>query len=231
MKFTSPECRTCPNRWDSIFKCCNEEDVKLLDFHKVGHLYHKGQILFHEGGTPQGLYCLRQGKVKIVKKSPDGKEQIIKLVKEGDPIGHKSLLLNTSYSASAVILEDSIICFIPKQVFEKMRKESDIESALLIKMTKALSEAENKVANLTLKQVRERMAEALLFLNKFYNQENISRWIVMSREDLGNLVGTAKETAIRVLSDFKSQKIIMTQGRKIKILDKEKLIRLSKPSV
>lgn len=228
MKFKAPDCKNCPNRDKSIFSFCCEDELDELDFAKTGHLYQKGHVLFQERGKPLGLYCLNKGKVKISKQNNEGKEQIIRLAQPGDPVGYRSLLSGSPYTATATVLEESIICFIPNDYFQKLlKKNSAVGARLLIMLSDKLGEAEEKIAALALKPVRERLAEALLLLNKIYNSEGKDNSFAISREDLGNLVGTAKETAIRLLAEFKEKNIIKTQGSKIKILDSKKLLKIS----
>lgn len=228
MKFKVPDCKNCLNRKNSIFSLCCEDELDELDVSKTGHLYPKGHVLFQERSKPFGLYCLHKGKVKISKRNDQGKEQIIRLAKPGDPIGYRSLIANSPYSASATVLEESIICFIPNDYFQKLLKKNHlVESNLLLLLSNALGEAEEKMAGLALKPVKERLAETLLLLNRIYNPANEDKWFSISREDLGSMAGTAKETAIRILSEFKDENIIKSQGSKIRIVDYQKLFKIS----
>ncbi len=228
MKFRAPSCSECLNKNSSVFGLCTVNELDDLDSKKSGQALKKGEVLFQEGATPLGLYCLNSGKVVLIKKNTEGKEQIIRIANPGDPVGYRSLLAETSYSASAVVLEDAIVCFVPKDYFNDMLQRNPlVESKLMKILSLALGEAEARMASMALKPVRERLAEALLLLNRVYNPENKCIYFSVSRENLGNLVGTAKETAIRLLSEFKEEKILVTQGSKIKILDYDKLLRIS----
>jgi CRP-like cAMP-binding protein len=228
MKIHPLECRTCLNRKNSLFTYCIPEELESLDLRKKSNIYKKGDILFSEGSFPLGVYCINSGSVKIVKKNNDGKEQIIRLAKPGDLIGYRSLLAGTKYSASAVLFEDSVACFIPGDLFEKLLRGNEfLEFQLIKKLSAALGEAEGRIAMMTLKPVKERLAEILLLLDKLYSQGNNGVWFTVSRDDLGSLVGTAKETGIRLLTELKEENIIETRGSKIRILDKEKLLHIS----
>lgn len=228
MKFQTPNYAECTNRKNSLFSLCSTHEIEGLDLKKTAQLLKKGQILFQEGGTPNGLFCLSSGKIVLVKKNTDGKEQIIRIANPGDPIGYRSIVAQSVYSATAVALEDAVVCFIPKDYFHSiLHNNPQIEAQLIKILSVALGEAEEKMASMSLKPVRERLAEALLLLSKIYNGDNKNSFFSISREDLGNLVGTAKETAIRLLSEFKEEKIIITQGSKIKILDAKKLLKIS----
>ncbi|MDX5481131.1 MAG: Crp/Fnr family transcriptional regulator [Hymenobacteraceae bacterium] len=188
--------------------------------------FRKGQIIFHEGGKPSGLYCINSGKVKVAKMGSDGKEQIVRLAKPGDIIGYRALMADTNYSASAVALDDAVVCFVPKSQFLELISHNVAFSGGLMKLlSTALGDAEERMVQMAYKPVRERLAEALLLLRKTYQPadgtDNFT--ISISREDLASIVGTAKETTIRLLSEFKDEKLITTKGSSITILDADKL--------
>lgn len=203
-------------------------ELEYLDLKKSAQLIKKNERLFREGGIPCGLYCLNSGKIKLNKINTEGREQIIRIANPGDLIGYKSILTETNYSCSATALEDAVVCFIPKESFGKLIANNPaMELNLINILSNTLREAEEKIASMSLKSIKVRLAEALLLLNKIYNSDNSNNYFSISREDLGSLVGTVKETAIRILSQFKEEKIITTQGSKIKILDINKLSKIS----
>lgn len=175
-----------------------------------------------------GMFCINQGKIKLSHSGQDGKEQIVRMAKEGDVLGYRALLSNERYNATAVALDDTEVCFIPKDAFFTVLKTNLNLSLEIIKMLALeLRWAEQTITGLAQKPVRERMAEALLFLKETYGFEADEATInvTLSREDIANLVGTATETAIRLLSEFKHDKIVEFVGKKIKILDIKKLVR------
>ena len=190
--------------------------------------FKKGQIIFNEGGHPLGIFCVNNGKVKVAHTGQDGKEQIIRMAKQGDMLGYRAMLSAERYNASAVALDDTEVCFIPRDTFFTVLKSSQHLSLEVIKLLATeLRKAENNMTDLAQKPVRERTAEALLFLKETYGFEEDGATInvVLSREDIANLVGTATETAIRLLSEFKHDRIVEFVGKKIKILDMKKLVR------
>lgn len=222
------ECATCGSRHKSIF--CHLEMGELASFNdsKSCMSFKKGQIIFSEGGHPLGVFCINSGKVKLSHSGQDGKEQIIHMAKEGDVLGYRALLSSERYNATAIALDDTNICFIPRDAFFKVLKSSHGLSLDIIKLLATeLRKAVNTITDLAQKPVRERTAEALLFLKETYGFEADGATIdvVLSREDIANLVGTATETAIRLLSEFKNDKIVEFVGKKIKILDMAKLVR------
>lgn len=185
----------------------------------------KGQTLFFEGGRPNGVYCIHKGRVKIYKRGVEGKEQILYLCSPGDMLGYNALISDASYALSAEVMEDSIVCFIPKEEFFKGLKDSDGFREILFK-TVCQQEAllAQMVTGLAQKSVRQRLAAALIMLNDKYQdtETNISE-ISLSREDLANIVGTATESVIRLLNDFKEEKLVASNGRKLQVLSTDKL--------
>jgi CRP-like cAMP-binding protein len=191
-------------------------------------MYKRGQAIFQEGNKPFGVFCLNEGKVKVTKLGSEGKEQIVRLAKPGDTMGYRALLSDTRYSASAVALEDTKVCFIASEDFNQLIAKNYLVAKDMMRMlSNALADAEISIAQLATKPVRERLAEALLLLRKVYGKPNEEFTIALSRDDLASLVGTAKETAIRFLSELKDEGVVSTQGSNITILKPDSLVRIS----
>ncbi|WP_238395817.1 Crp/Fnr family transcriptional regulator [Pontibacter pudoricolor] len=230
MKFSAPDCMNCASRKHSLLGCCKGNELEDVSATKSCFTFKKGQVIFHEGTRPSGLHCINSGKVKVTKMGSDGKEQIIRLAKPGDVVGYRALMADSNYSASAVALDDAVVCFIPKSQFlELISSNVEFSGGLMKLFSKALGEAEERMVQMAYKPVRERLAEALLLLQKTYQQQpevEDKFTISISREDLASIVGTAKETTIRLLSEFKDESIITTKGSSITILDPEKLYKI-----
>lgn len=221
-------CETCGARHKSIFCNLHIDELTAFNQNKSCMSFKKGQVIFSEGGHPLGLFCINDGKVKIEHSGVDGKEQIVRMAKGGDVLGYRALLSNERYNASAVALDDTDVCFIPKDPFFNVLKTNPGLSLDIIKMLSSeLRKAEETITDLAQKPVRERMAEALLFLKETYGFEEDGQTInvILSREDIANLVGTATETAIRLLSEFKKDGIVESVGKKLRIANIEKLIK------
>jgi CRP/FNR family transcriptional regulator, polysaccharide utilization system transcription regulator len=228
MKLKHRECSECTHKCSSLLNYCSDEQLQFISDRKSTCFYKKGQAIFHEGGIPSGLYFIYEGKIKVVKVMSDGKEQIIRLGKPSDTLGYRALLAGSRYSASAVAIEDSTVCYIPKDYFNKVVSDNPkIGNELIRMLSVSLGEAEQRMTQIALKPVRERLAEGLLFLYTTYGAGEKEFSISISREDLANLIGTSKETATRFLTEFKDDKILTTHGSNIKILNKEKLIKIS----
>ncbi|MCX6164020.1 MAG: Crp/Fnr family transcriptional regulator [Ignavibacteriae bacterium] len=226
----SKYCEICNSTKKSIFKDFNSGDVEKLNLNKNCNFYKKGQVIFFEGNYPGGLFCIREGKVKVFKIGSTGKEQIIRFAKNGDALGYRALLVGETYSASASALEDSHICFIRKDtVFEIFKANNNFSFSLLKLLSRDLEDVENKMVKLAQKPVRDRLAEALLILKETYGMDKLGNInISLSREDFASIVGTATETVIRLLADFKKENLISTKGKKIKIINLNGLVQISR---
>lgn len=223
-------CEQCPNRQQPLMSCCQLDELAFISENKRSHSYQKGERIFHEGSPALGLHCVLSGKIKIVKTGGDDKEQIIRLSKGGDMLGFRSVLAETHYSTSAVALEECIVCFIPRADFFRVWQSNlQFSVALMQIMAKELGQAEAQMLNLAYKPVRERLAEALLMLYQtFRTDEEVTPFAIgISREDLAALVGTAKETATRLLSTFREEGIVATHGSQITILRVDRLTQIA----
>ncbi len=223
-------CDKCGSAHGSIFCALSKIELAALSESKSHIFYKKGQMIFYERNHPQGLHCIHSGKVKIHKLGPDGKDQILRLAKAGNVIGYRALLSDDHYRASATAMEDSVICFFPKAVYQTQIITNPSLSMQIIKLLSTdLKSAEQKAMNMVQKQVRERIAETILMLKEFFGLEadNATINTVLTRESIGNLSGTTTETAIRTLSDFYKGKTIDLIGKKIKILNNKELIKIA----
>ena len=191
--------------------------------------YQRGQVIFHEGHRPVGLYCIHKGKVKVSKVSSDGKEQIMSLGREGNVIGYQALTVYGNYASTAVAMTDCVICMIPRpDFFSLIEQNAQFSHALTRLLAVALGETEQRLLHTAYKPVRERLVEALLLLHDFFRPDSSSGFsIPISREDLAALMSTAKETASRLLSDFRDEGLIATKGSRITVLNLEKLQKMS----
>ena len=194
---------------------------------KICSSYQKGETIFRQGAYAAGVYCINAGKIKLSMMGDEGKEQIIRMAKPGDIIGYKALLSGEKYNATAIAIEDTNICFIPKEIFLViLQKDASLSFEMMKVLSNELKRAEEKITHLAQKQVRERMAETILFLKETYGLDKDDHVnIQLSREEIANLVGTATETAIRLLSEFNKEHIIELSGKKIKILNQPKLVK------
>jgi len=188
----------------------------------------KKHQLFAEGNYPNALFFLNKGRVKTYKTNEEGREYITNLYKDGDFIGYLDLLEEQAYRESAVALEDSEVCIIPKEdFFSLLHNNREVANKFIKILSDNLADKEERLLQLAYNSVRKRVAEALLLVEKQYQQDIGKNFqVTISREDLANLVGASKETVIRTLSDFKDEKLISIEGGKIIITNSDKLARM-----
>lgn len=192
--------------------------------------YRKNEAIFTEGTIPNGIFFLKNGKVKKYKVDNDGREQIIYIYNAGEFFGYSAILSNDTYGDTTLAIENSVIAFISKENFLKILDQSDFFSKLLLKsLSHEFSVMANLMTVLSQRTVRERVALSLLILHRKY-QSNITEdktYITLSRTDLANMVGTANETLARILHDFREDHLIVMEGRKILLIDLERLTRIA----
>jgi CRP-like cAMP-binding protein len=189
--------------------------------------YDKKQMLYQEGKRPRFLYYLMKGKVKAYKSHEDGKEYITNLYSDGDFIGYTALIEDTNYDDSATILEDAEIMMIPKDDFLQMvYSDISIASKFIHIITQNVREKEERLLNLAYSSLRKRVAKALVDIVEKFNLKEQTSPIEISREDIAQYVGTATESLIRTLSDFKAEKHIDIKSGKIIVNNLEKLKNL-----
>jgi CRP/FNR family transcriptional regulator, polysaccharide utilization system transcription regulator len=215
----------------SIFKYLSPEEKSELEDHLLKVEVPKNDYIFKEGDKPAGFITLEEGKVKIFKEGVGGREQILRMVKPGGFVGYRALIANENHNDSAVALEDSIIYIVDTDFFfNKLIKNSNVSLRLLIKLAKELGFSNSRTVTLTQKHIRGRLAESIILLKEKYGIESDGQTIkaYLSREDLANLSNMTTSNAIRTLSSFVSEKVIVIDGRKLKIIDSQKLERISK---
>ena len=224
-----PLCDSCSLETGSIFKYLTPDEVDALNFEKDFRHYKRGDILYQEGNRISGFFCIHSGIIKVFKTGFDGKEQIIRFAKKGDIIAYRSVLSNELACTSAKVIEDCQVCFIPSEILTSFIKTNPSYALELLKLAcHELGEANSFITDIAQKTVRERLAEVLLFLVNDFGLDNDSFLnISLTREELANIVGTATESVIRLLSEFKSDKLVELYGRKIKILNTKGLEKIS----
>lgn len=214
----------------SIFYPLSIEDKNQLFKNHICTVYKKGEIIFKEGDKPSGLICLAKGKVKIFIEGIGGREQIVRMSSPLGFIGYRALFAESTYTGSAVALEDSVVCIIDKEdLFSILRKNVDLTLNMIKKMAQELGISNTRTVSLTQKHIRGRLAESLLLLIDTYGFEEDGRTIraYLSREDIANLSNMTTSNAIRTLSSFAQEDILSLDGRKITIKDLHKLERIS----
>jgi CRP/FNR family transcriptional regulator, polysaccharide utilization system transcription regulator len=224
-----PLCNKCSLESASLFKYLSAEETDAINFEKDFRQYKRGDILYREGNRISGFFCINSGIIKVFKTGFDGKEQIIRFAKKGDIIAYRSVLSNELACTSAKVIEDCDVCFIPSEILISFTKSNPVFALELLKLAcHELGEANSFITDIAQKTVRERLAEILLLLhNDFGVDEQQFLNISLTREELANLIGTATESVIRLLSEFKSDKFVELSGRRIKLLNTRGLEKIS----
>lgn len=196
----------------------------LSEDRNINH-YKKKQLIYSEGNHPLRLYFVQKGKVKTFKSNDDGKELTVGLYREGDFFGYISLLEQTVYKETAEAMEEAEIAIIPRDDFESLINENPEVARRFIRMLASnVSEKENQLIGLAYNSLRKRVADALLTLQRKYHRPGSAPFSIhISREDLANIAGTATESLIRTLSDFRSEKLIEIRDGFIVIVNEKKL--------
>jgi CRP-like cAMP-binding protein len=223
------------DKWDfkseSILKDLPANDFELLTANKTEQEYSKGEIIFREAAYPSGIFYIIDGKVKKYKVDKDGKEHIIYVANKGELIGYHAILSEDRYPDSASALEKSKIAFIPKEDFLLTLQQSSVLSKRLLKtLSHEFAVLANSLSVFAQKSVRERLALQLIVLREKYKQNfqpGMPVEINISRDDLASLVGTVRERAVRILSEFKEAGIVETKGRRIIVHDVKQLIKIA----
>ncbi|CAL1518883.1 response regulator [Chitinophaga sp. MM2321] len=211
-----------------MYEVTGKESLKALAEGRNIDKYKKKQPIYLEGNHPSRLFFVQKGKVKTCKSNDLGKELVIDVFSEGDFLGYTALLEGSVYKDSAVAIEESEIAVIPLKDFEELLHNNHEVALQFIRMlAKNVATREQQLLGLAYNSLRKKVAEAILNLHKKYNSESQPPFSVkISRENLANIAGTATESLIRTLSDFRDEKLIDIKEGVVIILDEKKLANM-----
>lgn len=216
-----------PDLWQPLTETQREYLAKNFTIQK----YKKNETIYCEGETPMHLMCLLSGKVKIYKDGVGGRSQIIRVIKDKEYFAYRAYFAQENFVTAAAAFEPCTICLVPMPVISELIKENtDLAMFFIKQLSIDLGISDERTVNLTQKHIRGRLAESLLFLKDTYGveEDQCTLSIYLSREDLANLSNMTTSNAIRTLSNFATEKLIIIDGRKIKIIDEERLKKISK---
>lgn len=187
-----------------------------------------GKVIYREGKTPRGVYFIKKGKVKIFQSNQDGRKQIMYIYTPGDIFGYRPIISDSVHPVTAATLEDSTFGFISAPTFKKILSSNpELTKALLVSLSHEFTVWVNNVSVFARYPVKSRVALALLILREKYKEKGRYPEINLSRTDLASYVGSVKETVVRTLQDFRNANLILTTGRKIKILKPDVLMGIA----
>lgn len=223
------KCEQCIVREFSSLKALTKDELVRMANCKTSKIVRKGETIFNEGETLNGVYCVKDGVCKMTKLSSNGRDQIVNLIKKGELLGQRSLISEEPVNLSAVALEDMQVCFIPKSEILAFFNENNRFSMNVMKtICGDLKQADDLMVGMAQKTVKERLAQTLLYLeDEFGVNADKSLKLQLSREEIANMIGTATESCIRLLSEFNKLELIEINGKKIIIKDRNKLARIS----
>ena len=222
-----------PKLWElnPVWDVLTPEEKQLIDENSVVYCFKKNEIIHHEGDTPTHMMMLIDGKIRVSKDGVSNRSQIIRLLKPYDFFGYRAIIAGDTYNTTVSAFEASMAYYVKKEIFLKLL-QTNVKFCFLFmqEMARDLGQSDARSVNLTQKHIRGRLAEALLSLKEKYglDEDMATLSMYMSREDLANLSSMTTSNAIRTLSDFANEGILSVDGRKIKILEEDQLIRISR---
>lgn len=214
-----------------VWQVLDDEQKEFLNHQFTVQRYKKNETIYCEEEKPEYMMCLLSGKVKIYKDGVGGRSQIIRMIKPVEYFGYRAYFAQENYVTAAAAVEPSVICMIPMTAITQLTsKNNQLAMFFIRQLSIDLGIADARTVNLTQKHIRGRLAESLLFLKDSYGleEDQSTLSIYLSREDLANLSNMTTSNAIRTLSNFANEKLIAIDGRKIKLIDEEKLKKISK---
>ena len=222
-------CENCIIRKFNALRALSKEELKAVSDSKESRVVKRGDKLFEEGQKLGGVYCVRGGVSKLSKLSANGKDQIVKLASRGEVIGQRSVVADESANLSATAVSDMEVCFIPKDaIVNSLHKNPDFTYEVLRHMAHDLREADDVIVNMSQKTVPQRLAEALMYMKANFGEDPDGYLnLMLSREEIANIVGTATESCIRNLSEFRAKGYIETSGKRMAIRNPRKLTELA----
>jgi len=222
------ECENCQSRLKGVFCDLEKDDLHEVSRQKVTNLYKKGQTLFVEGNHPHGIFCISSGNIKLTQQGSDGKETLVRIVTRGDILGHRSLFSENTYRATATAMEDTRVCFIDKTfIMDMIKEQPSVALNVIEKLSRDMGAAEHRISSMHTKNVRERLAELLLLLQESHGIREDGRMridIRLTREEMATMIGTAPETLIRFVTEFKDEGLIEQEGKTLFVLNQNKLL-------
>lgn len=214
-----------------IWRVLNEKEHKLVRDNARFVTLKKNEIVHYENDEPKDLMCLLKGKIKIYKEGVGGRSQIVRMMRPVQYFGYRAYFAQEPYVTTAAAFESSKICLISMKIIEQILQSNASLAMYLIQLLSVdLGVSDNRVVNLTQKHIRGRLAESLIFLKDNYGleEDGATIGIYLAREDLANLSNMTTSNAIRTLSIFENERIISLDGRKIKIIDEDRLEKISR---
>ncbi len=219
------QCAACDSGSDSVFDLMKEpKALERMATEKTELVFKPGQHIFYEGNQPSGVYCISSGSVKLESITENGNAHLIKICRAGDVLGHRALFAGEVFRASAVAVETTKVCFIPKNVLDQVLSlDQKISANFLKRLAEEIGDLTVRYFHATDLSAVERVAEALLYL-----KENVGESVKISRKEIAEFAGTTPETVMRTLAKFEKDGLIKLVGRRIEIINRKQLLKSAK---
>ena len=214
-----------------IWTRLNNDERRMVVENMEVHTFKKNQLIYAEGDEPEFLWVLLKGKVKKTKEGVGGRVQILRLIRPVQYFGYRAFFAQESYASSASAFEPSMLGAVPLTLVRDMISNNNSLAWFFIQeLSRNLGGSDTRIVNLTQKHIRGRLAEALIVLldNYGYEDDGATLKIYMAREDLANLSNMTTSNAIRTLSTFVTERLVVVDGRRIKIINEAMLRKISK---
>lgn len=218
-------CEQCSISKENIFKTLTNKQLASVSNTKKTALFRKGETIFQQGEKLKGAYCISKGIGKLTKKTPNGKSQIIRFASKGDVLGQNNVLSEQETTLSAVALTDIEVCFIQKEEFLVPFAENNQFSKEIIQhFYSEMKKSDEKIVDLAQKTAKQRLIDLIFMFEKVFPTDSEGYiQVYISREEIGNMIGVATESLIRMLSEMTKNGLISTKAKNIKILNKSQL--------
>ena len=228
MNSNSPSCASCGSRVTATFASLTIDEADHVTNTKACSMYGRGAVVFSYGSYPRGVFCIHSGHVKLTRPTPDGREHILRLAGAGDLVGYASMIGGEPYTLNCIAVEESSVCFVPTDVILSMvRENTQLALRVMQDLSHEVEDAERRVVEIAQKSIRERVAEALLVIKETFGVADDGETLKnpLTREEIASIVGTAQESVIRTLSEFKSKNLIEISGKSIRLKNVKGLIK------
>ena len=202
-----------------MFKCLKPEEISLIEEQRTQKVYKKGMVIFSENSQPRGIYLIKEGAIKLFHSNDEGQVQIIRLARQGELLGYRALLAGQPYKGAAETLMDSVLFFIPSQLFfQILHSNHELTLSMLKMLAIDLDDSVQKGNSMFTKTAPERLAETLYWIrNNFGTREDGAINVLLTREDLANFAGLATETVVRLLHLWESENLLELNKKYIAI--------------
>jgi CRP-like cAMP-binding protein len=217
---------TCSARSCSVLNNCSDHVLKEISDKKIFRLVKRGEKIFTEGKEIVNIAFIKSGVIKVEVNGKKNRPLIMRLVKDGEILGHRIIDNHSQYPVSVVAVENSQVCYLSIHHFQQLMESCpDFRKEIIKVYLQEMKNTETRAVHLVHKTVREKIASVLLHIAEVYNysQKVNGIHIHLTRQEIADLTGTTKEQVSKILMDFKNEKLIKFRAKHFKFFDLKKL--------